>query len=55
MSITDFYKFYCETSKKSINEQDIINNNGVVIDKRLMKVNYKYDIQGLLDNITSKR
>jgi len=51
-NITDFYKFYKSTTKKSINENDIIEHGGVLIEQKLKKVNYSYDIAKLIHYIT---
>jgi len=52
LNIVDFYKFYKSTTKKSINENDIIEHGGVLIEQKLKKVNYSYDIAKLIHQIT---
>ena len=52
ISILDFNDCLAETGKKSINAQDIESHHGIIISKKIMKVNYKYDILGLLEKIT---
>lgn len=52
ISILDFNDCLAETGKKSINAQDVENHHGIIISKKIMKVNYKYDILGLLEKIT---
>ena len=51
ISITDFINFVSNTTKKSINEKDVLSHNAILINKTLMRVNYKYDIGGMLNNI----
>lgn len=54
ISILDFNKCLEGTGKKSINQEDVENHNGIMISKKLMKVNYKYDILELLGKIISR-
>lgn len=49
MDIEDFIKFAESTSKKSINLQDVIEHNGVLIDQKKKKVHYLYDISILFE------
>lgn len=51
INILDFLKFMNNTKKKSINENDIIMNNPILINKKIMRVNYKYDVRNMLDCI----
>lgn len=51
ISILDFLNFISSTNKKSINENDAIKNNSILINKKLMRVNYRYDIKSMLDCI----
>ena len=51
ISINDFMNFVCNTRKKSISEKDALSHNAILINKTLMRVNYKYDIGGMLNNI----
>lgn len=46
--------FLKTNSKKSINENDVIKYGGVLIDKKLLKVNYRYDILNLIKFIMEK-
>ncbi len=48
LDIANFNEFYESTSKFSINENDIVEYNGVLIDSRLLKVRYTYDIESFL-------
>lgn len=44
LNIKDFLKFFSETGKKSINEKDIQEYNGLPIQSRRLKVSYRYDV-----------
>ena len=55
INIKDFCEFNDNTTKKSINEQDVIEHNGVLVHKTKLKVNYRYDVRGLIDYIVSTR
>lgn len=46
--------FLKTNSKKSINENDVVQYGGVLIDKKLLKVNYRYDILNLIKFIMEK-
>lgn len=52
--IKDFLSFLSNTTKKSINEDDVISHNAITIKKTLMRVNYKYDISEMLNNIVKR-
>ena len=54
MNIKDFNKFYNSTTKHSINYQDILQYGCVHIGKHLLKVNYRYEIKNLLEEIIRK-
>lgn len=54
MSIKDFNDFLNSTEKKSINENDIIRYDGIMIQKRLKRTNYKYDIRQMLIEIAER-
>jgi len=54
MAIEDFLDFFHNTDKQSINEKDIIEYNGKKIFSIKKKVNYKYDIEDLLERIKIK-
>lgn len=51
ISINDFTNFVSNTTKKSISEKDALSHNAILVNKTLMRVNYKYDIGGMLNNI----
>lgn len=54
MNIKDFNNFYNATIKKSINYQDILQYDCVIIEKHLLKVNYRYEITKFLEEIIKK-
>lgn len=47
--ISDFYRFRNETEKKSINREDVLSLNPILIPQTLKKVRYDFDISSLLD------
>ena len=47
--ILDFVNFIAKTSKKSINEKDVICCNAVLIPQQLMRTKYNYDMSVLFD------
>ena len=47
--ISDFYKFRNGTEKKSINREDVLSLNPILITQTLKKVRYDFDISSLLD------
>lgn len=47
MDIGDFWRFTQETSKKSINEKDICEYGGRIIETRKLKVHSRYDLSFL--------
>ena len=51
LDIKYFYKFYLDSEKFSINEKDVIEYKGVLIDSKKLKVRYRYDVEKLLNNI----
>lgn len=51
MYIKDFYDFYKNTTKSSININDILEYNVIVVDSVKKRVRYKYDMQKLFDDI----
>jgi len=55
MSISNFMKFLNNVNKKSINEKDILEYGGFIIEKKIKKVNYTYDIKNMIENIISRK
>lgn len=51
MNIKDFIEFYNNTDKGSINKDDIKKYHGILIKSKKLKVNYRYDIKLLFDNL----
>lgn len=51
LNIIDFYRFYQTTTKKSINEADIIEYGGILVQQTLKQVNYSYNISKLFSDI----
>lgn len=54
MHISDFNKFINNSNKKSINEKDVIEYNGILINKHIKRTNYIYDVEKLLNDIMRK-
>lgn len=48
-NVKHFLKFAQRTTKKSFNEQDVINNSGICIPQTLKKITYDYEIENLVD------
>ena len=46
--IEDFMKFLQESDKKSINKLDVVQYGGVIIDQKLLRKNYCYNVKKLL-------
>lgn len=51
LNIKDFNRFFEESPKVSINVADIIKYGGILIEKKMKKVNYKYEVEGLLNEL----
>ena len=47
--ISDFYRFQNETEKKSINRDDVLKLNPIVIPQTIKKVKYDFDMSSILD------
>lgn len=54
LDIKDFYIFQNNNDKKSINEKDVISYGGILIKKNKKKVNYKYDIIDILNEVIER-
>ena len=50
-SIDSFFYMTKDFNKKSFNEADVFKNNGILISQKLMKRNYKYDIEKFMKQI----
>ena len=51
LDINNFMEFYDSTNKFSINEKDIIEYKGVLVESKLLKVRYRYKVEKLLKQI----
>ena len=51
LSIRDFNDFFVNTDKVSINRLDVINHNGIIVDQKLKRTHFAYDINKMLDDI----
>ena len=52
--INDFLEYTNKLDKKSFNENDVINGNGLLINQTLKKVNYEYDVKKFVDDSVKK-
>lgn len=50
-SIADFLNMTNNIDKKSFNEANVLQYNGVLIQQTLMRTNYRYNVKDLLDKI----
>ena len=46
--IQDFYRFLQETDKKSINKSGVVQYGGIIIESKLLRKNYYYNVKKLL-------
>lgn len=54
MDINDFNSCIEHTKKKSINPSDIILYHGIEVEKTLLRVNYRYNVSKLLEDIVQR-
>lgn len=54
ISIENFMKFLSNSTKKSINEKEVVDFGGIMIKRTLKKVHYSYDIYDLLLKIKTE-
>ena len=52
--INDFLEYTNKLDKKSFNESDVINGNGLLIKQTLKKVNYEYDVNNFVVDCVKK-
>lgn len=52
ISIQKFIDFFNSTDKKSISEKEIISLSPIVVNKKLLRVNYEYDIKELISELS---
>lgn len=55
MDIVDFNEFLQNNSKKSINTGDIILYNGLKIEQEIKRVNYRYNVQKMIQDISARK
>ena len=55
LSIDEFNNYLANTDKKSINKNDVLSCNPILIESRKLKVNYRYNIKNLFDNIIERK
>ena len=51
LTIEKFLEFFNSTDKQSISEKDVISLSPIVIDKKLLRTNYEYDIDGIFEEL----
>lgn len=51
LHINNFNKFVEDTTKSSIDEKDIVSFGAIMIEGKLKKVKYKYDIEGFINKL----
>lgn len=54
MRINDFNDFLVESDKKSINRMDVVQHNGIIVNQKIKRVHYTYDIEKMLDEIVEE-
>jgi recombination protein U len=54
LHINDFLNLTSTLDKKSINEQNIVTSNGLLIEQTLLRTNYTYNIQKFITNIKER-
>lgn len=54
LHINDFITMTTNLTKKSINENDVASNGGLIIESEIKKVNYKYNIQKFVHDVQQK-
>jgi len=54
LSITDANEMIDNIDRKSFNENDVISHNGYLIEQRLKKVKYNYNLQKFIEDLQNK-
>lgn len=49
LTIEKFLEFFHSTDKKSISEKDVIALSPIIVDKKLLRTNYEYNIEGIFE------
>ena len=55
MHISDFNDFISKTDKHSINKLDIVQNGGIIVEQKLLRTNYLYNIEKAFDDMIKYR
>ena len=51
LTIEKFLEFFHSTDKQSISEKDVISLSPIVVDKKMLRTNYEYNIKGIFDEL----
>lgn len=51
LTIEKFLEFFHSTDKQSISEKDVISLSPIVVEKKLLRTNYEYNIQGVFNEL----
>lgn len=54
LDIKNFMRFYQNTNKFSINENDIVNYNGILVQSKILRVRYTYDVEKAFKEIIER-
>ena len=55
MYVGDFTNFLSKTDKHSINKLDIVQNGGIIVEQKLLRTNYLYNIEKAFDDMIKYR
>ena len=51
LTIEKFLEFFHSTDKQSISEKDVISLSPIVVDKKMLRTNYEYNIKDIFDEL----
>lgn len=51
LTIEKFLEFFRSTDKQSISEKDVIALSPIIVEKKLLRTNYEYNIKGVFDEL----
>lgn len=51
LTIEKFLEFFYSTNKQSISEKDVVALSPIVVNKKLLRTNYEYDIEGIFKEL----
>ena len=51
LTIEKFLNFFYSTEKQSISEKDVIALSPIIVDKKLLRTNYEYNIKGIFEEL----